>query len=146
MALHDTCCGCFVSQQLLAIIHPATTKTITFLRKRNMNFVKTDGINALIAMGSTDGRVYSGQRQGGRKGGNVHSRVPRHTRGRPDNPRCRLIGLEARSTVVVSRIIAVVLFHIISLLARKAAIINCQNISLTRVQYSHRKGENNLHR
>ena len=76
-----------------------------------MNFVKTDGINALIAMGSTDGRVYSGQRQGARNWYPLSSAPgltciatraeQRHTRGLHDNARCRLIDLEARSTVVV---------------------------------------------
>ena len=73
----------------------------------------TDGIDVLIVMGSTDVRVYFGQRQGRRKWWAPLSSAPsltcvaaraeqRHTRGRHDNARCRLRGLEARSTVVVS--------------------------------------------
>ena len=54
-------------------------------------------------MGFTDGRVYSGERQGGLKWSPLASAssltciaaraAQRHTRGRYHNARCRLIGL-----------------------------------------------------
>ena len=63
----------------------------------------TDGITVLIVMGSTDVRVYTGQRQGGLIWYSLSSAPSltciaaraehRHTRGRHDNARCRLIGL-----------------------------------------------------
>ena len=63
-------------------------------------------------MDSAEVRVYSGQRQGERNWCPISSAPgltciaaraeQRRTRGRHDNARCRLIGLEARSTFVVS--------------------------------------------
>ena len=85
-----------------------------FLKKRPMRFGNnlTDGMNGLIVKDSTDETAYSGQKQGGRiwcplwSGPSltcIAARAEqRHTRGWKDNARCRLIGLEARSTVVVS--------------------------------------------